>query len=97
MLGGVLLGLGLGSIMSSGDRNAQVANQNNMPGNAENRTAGASGEGATVSAADDTQANVAQPVEQAPQNRFGSILLLGIFAFGAFYLFRRARARALRR
>jgi hypothetical protein len=94
MLGGVLVGLGLGSLMSSGDRNAQAANQNNANENAENRTSGGSADGTTASGADQSQANLAQSVEQPQQSRLGSGLLLGIFALAAFFLVRRARARA---
>lgn len=93
MLGGALLGLGLGSLMSHGDRNANTANQNGMNQNGENQTSGASDNGATASGAEGTQVNSVQQPDQAPQNRIGTFLLWGLLAIAALFLFRRSRAR----
>lgn len=94
MLGGALLGLGLGSLMSSsGDRNANAANQNS----------GASGDGTAASGNETAQgeqanqANQTQATRQESENRSGSLLLPIVLALGAFFVIRRLMARARRR
>ncbi|MDB5796636.1 MAG: hypothetical protein JWP36_538 [Paucimonas sp.] len=96
MLGGALLGLGLGSLMSQGDRNQANQNAQNQDGvnqNGQGQASGTSADGTTVSGTGETQANASQQAAPAPGNRFGSLLLWAALALGAFFLFKRARAR----
>lgn len=83
MLGGALIGLGLGSLIS-GDRDPDTAAQSEGG----NGTAGESASGSG-----DTQDNALQAVDQAQGNSLGSIVLLGILALVVFFLVRRARRR----
>lgn len=91
MLGGALLGLGLGSLMSSGNRNVEAANQNPAA-----QSSGANGDGTTAAGAEATQPNATMPAEQPQENRLGSVLLLGAIALAVYFLIRRVRARASR-
>jgi hypothetical protein len=84
MLGGALLGLGLGSLMS-GDRHTNATDQN-----AANQTSGGNGEAAGATGTGDTQPSSAQ---QPQGNGLGRGLLIGIFALVVFFFVRRARAR----
>jgi hypothetical protein len=106
MLGGALVGLGLGSLLSSHDRNVNNPGNGNagtggtsgtnadgsLDPNAPNQMSGTNENGATASG----NGQATQPAEQ-PRSGFGSILLWGLLALVAFMLFRRARTRAARR
>ena len=108
MLGGALVGLGLGSLLGSHERNAN--NQLDANGNRVNDGVnnGSNGDGSIdpnapnqMSGADPNgttaggAGQAAQPAEQ--RSGFGSILLWGLLALVAFMLFRRSRARAAAR
>ena len=84
-LGGALLGLGLGSLMGHRDRDPNTTNQ----------TEGGSGDNASGNgdAQTDTRTDSAQQPEPVRQNRFGSVLLLGILALVVAFFVRRALAR----
>jgi hypothetical protein len=99
MLGGALVGLGLGSLLSSGNSNANPANPANQnPANpdAAAQSSGASGDGSTVSSGAGETA-VAPAAEQPQESRFGSVLLLGGVSLAVIFLIRRLRARANQR
>ncbi|HEY8606520.1 MAG TPA: hypothetical protein VIM12_05325 [Noviherbaspirillum sp.] len=84
MLGGALLGLGLGSLIS-GDRQADTVTQSEgSSGNAGGSSASGAGE-STIPA---QQAN-----EPVPQNKLGPGLLLAVFALIVFIAARRLRTR----
>lgn len=92
MLGGALLGLGLGSLISSGNRNDNASEQN-----AASQSAGTNADGSTAAGAGTPPASTVAPAEPAQQNRLGSVFLLGIIALLVFFLVRRARTRAQQR
>ena len=100
MVGGALLGLGLGSLLSSGQHNNNVPNPNmNNQGNRDT-----TGSGGVVNGTDASgnpgiaDATTAAPTTQAPTGGgFGSVLLWGILGLAAFFLLRRMRARAAQR
>jgi hypothetical protein len=96
MLGGALVGLGLGSLLSSGNSNANPANQNPANPDAATQSSGASGDGSTVSSGAGETA-VAPAAEQPQESRLGSVLLLGGVALAVILLIRRLRARANQR
>jgi hypothetical protein len=83
MLGGALLGLGLGSMMSSDERDADTA---------VNQSEGGSGSGSSASGPGESQPQAAQN-ESVPQNKLGPALLLAIFALAVVFIVRRACAR----
>lgn len=85
MLGGALLGLGLGSLMSSDDRQPDTAAQSE----------GASGSEAGSGASGTSEAAVAaqQAREPVPQNKLGPALLLAVLAVIVFLAVRRTRVR----
>lgn len=95
MLGGALLGLGLGSLLSSGDRNNNLPNQNNQGNREATGTTGGLTNG-TDGAGNPTVAN-STAAQQPASSGFGSLLLWGILALAAFFLVRRMRARAAQR
>jgi hypothetical protein len=92
MLGGALLGLGLGSLLGNRDRDRDPNNVNQTEG--DSGTNNGTSSGSSAAGVDETQAGAAQPAEQVPQNRFGSLLLLGALALAVYFLIRRARLRA---
>jgi hypothetical protein len=96
MLGGALVGLGLGSLLSSGNSNANPANQNPANPDAASQSSGASGDGSTVSSGAGETA-VAPAAEQPQESRLGSVILLGGVALAVILLIRRLRARANQR
>ena len=97
MLGGALLGLGLGSLLSSGDRN------NNLPkestNNQGNRDANGTATGPTsgTDASGNPKGASATIAQQPASSGFGSLLMWGILGLAAFFLVRRVRARAAQR
>lgn len=90
MLGGALIGLGLGSLLTSNDGNADPASQN-----AANQSSGMQGSGTEASGT--AQESAVQPAEPPLKLGVGGVLLLGILALLVYFLVRRARARASRR
>ncbi len=96
MLGGALLGLGLGSLLSSGERNNNLPNQN-----ANNRGNGQTGGSGSVTNGTDASGNPmaadATTAQQPAASGFGSVLLWGLLGLAAFFLMRRMRARAAQR
>lgn len=109
MLGGALVGLGLGSLLSSHERNANqnAANAGNGNGNGNGNTDQTPAGQASGTGVNGTQAagsgDTGQPGQAAPaaneagRTGFGSILFWGLLALVAFLLFRRSRAKAARR
>ena len=104
MLGGALVGLGLGSLLSSHDRNTNTPSNNEVNNttartdgtvdpNAPNQISGADGSGTTAGGA----GQAVQPAPAASQIGTGSIWLWGVIALAAFLLFRRMRARSAQR
>lgn len=88
MVGGALLGMGLGSLLSSGDRNTNMPNQNGT--NQGNRDTSASSGNPTVI----DQTTNTLPAQKPASSGFGSILLWALLGLAAFFLVRRMRARA---
>ena len=93
MLGGALLGLGLGSLLSSGDRNNNLPNQNTNNGG--NRDASGTTNG--MDASGNPKAAGTTTAQQPASSGFGSLLLWGILGLAAFFLVRRLRTRATQR
>ncbi|WP_192805234.1 hypothetical protein [Noviherbaspirillum aerium] len=100
MLGGALLGLGLGSLMSRDGNAADQANQANQA----NQQAGSSGSGESGSGASGTSGASGDyadaPARQAPQEAkpqtagiFGTMLPLALLAFVIYFAVRRMRRR----
>ncbi|GIZ51488.1 hypothetical protein [Noviherbaspirillum aridicola] len=87
MLGGALLGLGLGSLMSSNDRQPDTAAQSEG-GSGSETGSGASGTSEAEAAIEARQAS-----EPVPQNKLGPVLLLTVLAAIVFLAARRFRAR----
>lgn len=85
MLGGALLGLGLGSLMSSGDRQADNVTQSE----------GGSGSdaGSSASGSGEEMLQAQQAREPVPQNKLGPALLLAVLAAIVFIAARRFRRR----
>ncbi|GAC1432331.1 MAG: hypothetical protein NVSMB6_30410 [Burkholderiaceae bacterium] len=98
MLGGALVGLGLGSLLSSGDRNNVNQNSGNQNGANANSGTTVSGAGADGTTAAGTGAgpDAMQPADQQ-RGIFSHPFLLVTLALLAFIFIRRARRRALRR
>lgn len=91
MLGGALIGLGLGSLISRGNSD-NVANQNESSSG----SSGTSGENESTGGAsgnyDDEQA--ARGPEEATSNPLRSLLLLGLLAMVMFFVVRRIRRKS---
>lgn len=85
MLGGALLGLGLGSLMSQDDRQANTTAQS------EGGTGSEAGNGA--SGAGEAAIEAQQAREPVPQNKLGPVLLLAVLAMIVFLAARRLRTR----
>lgn len=85
MLGGALLGLGLGSLMSSGDRPSDPAAQSEGGSGSESGSSAAGGGEAAIQAQ--------QAREPVPQNKLGPVLLLAVLAAIVFLAARRFRLR----
>jgi hypothetical protein len=79
---GALIGMGLGSLISSNNQNQNPANQ----------SSGSSGDWDNASGNDGQQANATQQT-QHEGNPFGVLLLLGIAALAVRYMVRRNRAK----
>lgn len=91
MLGGALIGLGLGSLISRGN-DGNSANQNESSG-----TSGAGGENERAggaSADDGNQQGTLAP--EAGSHPLGSLLLLGLLAMGVFFVARRMRRNRIK-
>lgn len=80
---GALIGMGLGSLISSTNQNQDPASQ----------SSGSSGDWEGASGDDGRQANATQQTPQQEGNPFGIFLLLGIAALAVRHLVRRRRAR----
>jgi hypothetical protein len=80
---GALIGMGLGSLISSNNQNQNPANQ----------SSGSSGDWDGASGNDGEQANAMQQSPQQEGNPFGVLLLLGLVALAIRYLVRRNRVR----
>lgn len=97
MFGGALLGLGLGSLLSSNDRNnaANQSNANRNPSdpNPMDPSSGASTAGTSAAGNGDTGQTAALPAEQSHRGPFGSFLWFGLLALGAYFLLRKLRRR----
>jgi len=88
MLGGALIGLGLGSLISRGNGD-NVANRTESGGSGDS---GAEGESSGASGDDDRgQASSAAEVSSSP---LSSVLFLGLFALLVYFVVRRIRRRS---
>jgi hypothetical protein len=88
MLGGALIGLGLGSLIGANSRDqAQQPPVQSEGGNGDEAAAGTTTDPAKAG----TGSQLA-PAGQ-PQNRFGSILLIGLLALVIYFVVRRSRRK----
>ena len=98
MLGGALVGMGLGSLLSSGQRNANPApqdrpNQGAVDPATGNRTSGAASNGTDGTGSGDSRPGATAQQKQPQESRFGFLLWPGLFALGTYLLIRRMRRR----
>lgn len=92
MLGGALIGLGLGSLISRGNSD-NVVNQDE--GSGSNGASGTSGENASTGGASGNYGDEqALPEREAASNPLGSLLLFGMLAIVVFVAVRRMRRRS---
>ena len=98
MVGGALLGLGLGSLLSSGSRNNNAPNQEmNNPANRDLGNSTGNSANGTDSAGNPNVAPDTAAAQQSTGSGLGSLLLWGILGLAAFFLIRRMRTRAAQR
>jgi high-affinity Fe2+/Pb2+ permease len=92
MLGGALIGLGLGSLISRGNSDNAVNQNENSSGSGASGTSGTSESTGGASGNYEDEQVLQEP--EPKSNPLGALLLFGLLSTVVFYVVRRARRRS---